>query len=73
MSFLWVEEEGRNTSISHRDFYFIFLVFFFFRLFIFLIFFLVFSCLHLSSFSFYIERQFDIIYKLLCSEPVVPS
>lgn len=21
---------------------------------------------------FYIERQFDIIYKLLCSEPVVP-
>lgn len=63
MSFIWVEK-GRNnapTSRSYRDFYFIFLCFFK-SLFLFT----------LKQLLFYIERQFDIIYKLLCSEPIVP-
>lgn len=56
-------EKGRKIStisLSYRALYFILLFFFSHLLFTF------------KQLLFYIERQFDIIYKSLCSEPVVP-
>lgn len=61
-SFIWLEK-GRNNN--HQS-----------ELQSFLLYFSVFFSHFLFTFKqllFYIERQFDIIYKLLCSEPVVPA